>query len=656
MIGAVLDRLARVLRQRRRLALGVPLALVLAGGGGALLAVRHLTLLSNVDHFVADWETAALLPAEPQDPNIVVVAITEGTLRRFPYRSPVDRQFLSELLTTLASRGPRAIGLDVLFDQPSEPAKDALLRRTLRQIPVPLVVSYTDDPAIVTPAQLRYLDAFVPPRLRGFANLAEDQLDTVRWIFPGRKGSDGHFIRGFAPALAAAVGVTPPAGLVTIAWHGRPGPGVAAFREYPAQDVAALPAAWFKGKIVLIGADLSLTDRHRTPFLTVYPGNEGMLPGIVIHAHALAQLIEGRRPPTVPQWDVLIVFLCAAIGAALGAASMPLMLRLGVAVVLTLLFWVAGAALFHYAGIMIGLVAPSLALALALWGMDTLTGREARRQREFIKGAFGRYVSPKVVERLIHDPAQMSLEGERRVMTFLFTDVADFTTMSERLDSRELARILNAYLDGVTRIVLKYDGMVDKFIGDAVFVIFNAPVDQADHAERAVRCALEIDRFAESFHVEQNAKGVPFGLTRIGINTGSAVIGNFGSRSRFSYTATGDAVNTAARLEGINKTLGTRICVSQSTRALCNGVAFRPVAAVMVKGKSEAVEVWEPLHEDKLQAPFLARYCEAFSRLETLSPDALDLFAALHAEDPADPCVRMHLARLRHGARGIVIS
>jgi len=305
---------------------------------------------------------------------------------------------------------------------------------------------------------------------------------------------------------------------------------------------------------------------------------------------------------------------------------------------------------------MIGLVAPTLALAAALWGMDALTGREARRQREFIKGAFGRYVSPKVVERLIRDPSQMSLEGERRVMTFLFTDVADFTTLSEGLDSHELARILNAYLDGVTQIVLRHDGMVDKFIGDAVFVIFNAPLDQPDHAERAVRCALAIDRFGESFRLEQNAKGVPFGLTRIGINTGPAVVGNFGSSSRFSYTATGDAVNTASRLEGINKVLGTRICVAQSTRVLCHDTAFRPVAAVMVKGKAAAIEVWEPLHEDAVRKPLLARYCEAFARLQTLAPEALDLFAALHAEDPADPCVAMHLSRLRRGAQGVEIS
>src|SRR5262249_5585303 len=160
---------------------------------------------------------------------------------------------------------------------------------------------------------------------------------------------------------------------------------------------------------------------------------------------------------------------------------------------------------------------------------------------------------------------------------FIFTDIADFTTMSELLESKELARLLNSYLDGITEIILKSDGMVDKYIGDAVFAIFNAPVDLADHAERAVRCALEIDRFAEEFRLKENAGGIRLGLARIGIHPGPAVIGNFGSRNRFTYTAEGDAVNVASRLEGINKHIGTRICVSEATRELCPHIHFRPI-------------------------------------------------------------------------------
>jgi adenylate cyclase len=248
----------------------------------------------------------------------------------------------------------------------------------------------------------------------------------------------------------------------------------------------------------------------------------------------------------------------------------------------------------------------------------------------------------------------MSLEGERRVMTYLFTDIADFTALSEALETHELARTLGAYLDGVTEIVLKHDATVSKFEGDAIFVFFNAPVDQPDHAARAVHCALEIDRFAEAFRRQQREKDVDFGKTRIGVNTGPAVVGNFGSSKRFAYSASGDAVNTASRLEGVNKQFGTRICVSEATRALCHGIAFRPLGSVVVKGKTVGIAVWEPLHaDDGGRAEFFTRYGAAFAKLEGLAPEAIDLFAALNEEDPSDPCVALYLDRLRRGEHGV---
>src|SRR5262249_33575054 len=158
-------------------------------------------------------------------------------------------------------------------------------------------------------------------------------------------------------------------------------------------------------------------------------------------------------------------------------------------------------------------------------------------------------------------------------------------TLSETLESRELAALLNRYLDGVTGCVLRYDGLVDKFVGDAVFAIFNAPIDLSNHATLAVRCAMDMERFATAFAAEQKALGLPFGITRIGVHTGVAVIGNFGSSTRFNYTATGDAVNLASRLEGLNKHFHTRLMVSDSTVALCPSIDFRPIADVTVKGK-----------------------------------------------------------------------
>jgi class 3 adenylate cyclase len=284
--------------------------------------------------------------------------------------------------------------------------------------------------------------------------------------------------------------------------------------------------------------------------------------------------------------------------------------------------------------------------------MEALSGSQARAQREFIKGVFSQHVAPEVVKQIISDPARMtSLEGERRMMTFLFTDVADFTTMSETIDSRELARVINLYLEGMTVLVQKHGGMVDKFIGDAVFAIFNAPIDLADHAEAAVRCALEMDRFSSSFSVEQNAKGIPFGRTRIGINTGTAVVGNFGSKKRYNYTASGDAVNTGARLEGLNKYFGTYLSVSDSTRVLCPNVRFRPTALIVLKGKTTAIQVWEPLQPDDPRK-YIDRYCEAYAMLQQDQNRAASLFEALAREATDDACVAFHLDRLRQGIGG----
>jgi class 3 adenylate cyclase len=296
---------------------------------------------------------------------------------------------------------------------------------------------------------------------------------------------------------------------------------------------------------------------------------------------------------------------------------------------------------------MIALISPTIALGLSQWGSDAATGRQARRQKEFIQGAFSRYVSPKVVADMVKDPSRLSLEGENREMTFIFTDLEGFTTLSEKIDAQTLAHTLNAYLDGVCAAILKLDGTVDKFIGDAVFSIFNAPADQPDHAERAVACALAIDRFSEAFRAEQRANGVPLGLTRIGVHSGRAVVGNFGSHSRMQYTALGDTVNTASRLEGINKVFGTRICVSETTRAQVTSVAFRPIAVVVPKGKTEPLGIFEPLDEARAKSSFMMRYNEAYALAEQHDPTARDIFADLHAEAPDDKLVTLHLERLR---------
>ena len=635
-------------------------AVALVSAMFSLLLVDNFSVLTRLDQFVQDWEIASVFaPREEQDPKIVIVAVDEATLAQFPYRSPVDRAFLSTLIRQIAAHHPAAIESDFLLDQPTEEAKDKALAATLRETRVPLVISYIASHDIVTPEQKAFEDAMVPPRLRALANLPTDQFDTARDVFPGAKVG-GHYIPGVARAVAAKVGVETPEKSVPIVWRGRPAPTELdprpkPFVQYSAAMVAnpALSAVfdtWFKDKIVLIGSDVTLVDRHRTPFSVVYAGDDGQLPGIVIQAHALSQLIHHKKSPIAGwQLNFVVTLALALLGAGLAVVNASLWIRAIGVLLLLPIFGAGGVALYHYANVILSLMAPSLALVVSFFSMEALSGREARKQKAFIQGAFSRYVSPAIVDRMVADPSSMNLEGERREMTFLFSDIADFTTMSEQIDAIQLAHVLNNYLDGMTNLVMKHGGMVDKFIGDAVFAIFNAPLDLADHQSKAVRCMLEMDTFSEEYRRKQHAQGVPLGVTRIGVHTGVAVVGNFGSHARFTYTASGDAVNTAARLEGINKYFGTRLCVSGVTRAACTDIPFRPIISAIVKGKTTALDLWEPLHGVLWEQTFLQRYQQAYDSMT--GGDGM-LFGELDASGSDDYLVKLHVGRLKKGETG----
>src|SRR5260370_41935172 len=229
-------------------------------------------------------------------------------------------------------------------------------------------------------------------------------------------------------------------------------------------------------------------------------------------------------------------------------------------------------------------------------------------------------------------------------MSFLFTDIAGFTGLSERLGPGGVAPILNGYFDGGCAATFAHGGMVNEFVVAAILAFSNAPVDQPDHALRALAAARALDRFAETFRRNQNARGIPFGATRIGVHTGTALVGNFGSSQRFKYSALGDVVNTASRIEGLNKFFGPRACASESTVAAADDSGMRPIGRVVVSGKTEELTMFEILAENALADDFLDRYRHAYVALEEdhLSA-ALMLFKALHEEAPSDGPVAYHL-------------
>jgi adenylate cyclase len=283
---------------------------------------------------------------------------------------------------------------------------------------------------------------------------------------------------------------------------------------------------------------------------------------------------------------------------------------------------------------------------------------EARKLRgqlvesERIRANLSRFFSPNLAYQLVNEPERLEVGGERRELSFLFTDLADFTTLVEGSEPSVIVSLLNEYLDEMTNIVFDHGGTVDKVVGDAIHAMFGAPMTQQDHAARAVACAMDLDEFAQSFSARRNAAGVPLGHTRIGVNTGTAIVGNFGGETLFDYTAHGDAVNTAARLEAINKLLGTRICVSADTVSQVPAFRGRPVGSLLLKGKTRPVDVFEPLTPAAGDDGFLAAYRDAYERMDAGDSGATQAFATLAQSRPDDRVIAMHLRRLQAGETG----
>lgn len=240
----------------------------------------------------------------------------------------------------------------------------------------------------------------------------------------------------------------------------------------------------------------------------------------------------------------------------------------------------------------------SLALALTWVAITVYRFLTEERQRLFTKRAFQQYVSPELVDRIVEDPAALRFGGEVRELTVLFSDIRDFTTFAEKHDPQEVVRMLREHLTRMTAEVLAQQGMLDKYIGDAVMALFGAPVALADHAERACRAALAMSAEAERLRARWVAEGrEPFRIG-IGINTGRMVVGNLGSEQLFDYTVIGDEVNLGARLESLNKeyATSTHIIIGEGTYAAAkDAIEVRRLGEVTVKGKTRPVVVYELL-------------------------------------------------------------
>ena len=281
--------------------------------------------------------------------------------------------------------------------------------------------------------------------------------------------------------------------------------------------------------------------------------------------------------------------------------------------------------------------------------------REARSRRataERAHAALARYFSPNLAAELAADNRSLDLAARRRDLTALFTDVTGFTALVEVLEPAVLAKLLNGYFTGLTDIVFAHGGTVAKIMGDALLVLFGAPADQHDHAANAVACALELDEFAENYRLSLLQEGVTFGTTRIGVNSGPAMVGDFGGGRYFDYTAYGDTINTASRLEAANKAIGTRICISANVVERAPNLNARPMGDLLLRGRVEALRAYEP-GKSGSENP---AYGAAFDKMAAKDPGARAAFAGLLGGTPDDPLANFHLRRLMNGATGITVD
>lgn len=357
----------------------------------------------------------------------------------------------------------------------------------------------------------------------------------------------------------------------------------------------------FEGSLLFVGFSApGLLDLQATPV-------DGAMPGAEIHATFVANVLDGALLERLPWWgDWISVFILACLaGFAAAFLHRPFAL-VSAAALSTALPLVAGFSFQAFGFVQssgLGLLA---SLGSFISGI-VLSYVAEGRHRAFLRRSFSQYLSPAVIDELLKHPERLSLGGESRELSVFFSDIEGFTPLSESLSPSKLAGFMNLYLSILTSEILAEGGTVDKYVGDAVVAFWNAPLDQADHAARAVRAALRCQDALKSAAGRFTDLGVKVPVTRIGIHSGVAIVGNMGSPARFNYTALGDVVNTASRLEEANKATGTRILVSRATMDAAvrsqpadqaPGIGFDPVGPVSVPGKKDPIDVFVPRWTD----------------------------------------------------------
>jgi adenylate cyclase len=537
----------------------------------------------------------------PVPRDICVVAIDEDSfaVRNVDPARPWPRGLHGELVRTLARAGARAVAFDVLFDRPGDPDQDAAFQKGLAEagnVVLGSTVEQIEDPRF---RQVRLIGPADPlaeaTAAVGDVSLMEDRDGVIRSAWLLHDGRPSLALAAWEVATGTASARQGGPRLIDYYGPSRTVPTISLYQAL--EPDKHLPPGFFKDKIVFVGASLvaaatpaEAKDSFRTPFRG---GTRGNTFGVEIHATVAANLLEGRRiTPAPPLLAAAMLLLLPLLVTAVFIYLRPV----GAAFALVGLELIpVGAAYLAFVRqeIWLPLVIPSVVqipvayVASVIWYYLTTV-----REREKIRKAFAFYLSPSMIRRIAESPGQLNLGGEEIVGTAMFTDIKGFTSIAEGLTAPETAALLNDYFSVATGHVFDTGGTLIKYIGDAIFAIWGAPLHMPDHAGQACRAAVGMAR------LERSLGDRPAGrlLTRIGVHTGSMLVGNLGSSQRFDYTAIGDTINLAARLEGINKTMGTRALASGETMAATDGsLVSRLIGRVQVVGREKPVAVHELL-------------------------------------------------------------
>ncbi|MHA7819541.1 MAG: CHASE2 domain-containing protein [Erythrobacter sp.] len=658
----------------------VLLAIFIARYSWVLPGGEEPTPITN-DAERALYDTRAYLAADlvEQDDRIMLVVYDDAALINLEQRSPLPRDALAEALANLDQMGAKAIGIDILFDQPQ--ADDQLLVDTLRSMQTPTLVGYanvaTNEDDITYEQQL-YLEDFMAAIEEGGTNArrASIRLDNTfgaTRIWPsieeglppllGRamledSGGPVERFEGYTGAIeyrrALRAGLdegeeaeqTGEANQVEEPLF--PSLSIELFLDLdPA--VAEFVAEQIEGKYVLIGGDIVDYDRVETSF-TSWTGFEPA--GLSVHGEIIAQMLDGKRLPQIPPialWAMAILAVATAVFTALlewpASKLVPLLFTLAA-------LFIGIPFVLHFQDVdTYGLPAVGWIVAwiLAFTAVTAAARSAGAAQRSFAQGALGKYIPRDIAKQIIDEPELLSLGGEKREIYVLFSDLEGFTKMSHAIPPEMVAKLLNRYLEMLSNVVLDHGGVIDKFVGDAVVAFWGAPIARPDDATRAMKAGYAMWEAGEKFREEVAAMDPDLpkiGKTRVGLHYGEAVIGNFGGETRIQYTALGDSMNTAARLEAANKPLDSNVSASREFIEQSNPDWWVPMGRIVLRGRARPVDIYNPrpdLTEDER-----AKLVEAVQVSDSNPELSVQLVDEVLAGHPGDLALQNYSNRIRN--------